>query len=289
MSLYRVAGVRRGFTLIELLVVIAIIGILVSLLMAAVQRAREAAARTQCANNVKQLALAVHGFNDAHKYMPLASGYQGAGQWNGQYTSLFFQILPFLEQQALYEGLPANGRGDAMVHGPMPPGLHCPSDFTTDGVGFATYDSTVGLSSYAANAQAFGDQWNGGPSARLSNSFPNGTSNVVGFAERYGYCQGNSVLWPMAHDEIYCPMFAYNWDYLHGWTAVNSLDKMFQIGPTAATCDPVYTPQTAHTGGMMVGLMDGSVRIVTARITLSTWQTAQQPANNVPLGADWND
>src|ERR1700730_3187739 len=260
----RRAGARgQGFTLIELLVVIAIIAVLIGLLVPAVQKVREAAARAQCENNVKQMCLAIHQHNDVHKYCPLASGYQGAGQWTGQYTSLHFQILPFIEQDALHNLLPANGNCDAMVHQPMPQVFHCPSDFSTGPTGGHPNDASVGLTSYAANAQAFGDQWKGGPCARLPATFTDGTSNVVFIAERYGYCQGVPPLWPSAHDELCCPMFAYNWDYLHGWTSLNRLDLLFQIKPRLQDCDPNNT-QTPHTAIMTIGLGDGSVRSVGA-------------------------
>jgi prepilin-type N-terminal cleavage/methylation domain-containing protein len=97
---------RRGFTLVELLVVIAIIGILVALLLPAIQAAREAARRSECTNNLKQLALASHNFQDTYGRLP--PGYLGHTNfwefgWGYQHTSLFTQILPFIEQNALYD------------------------------------------------------------------------------------------------------------------------------------------------------------------------------------------
>lgn len=88
---------RRGFTLVELLVVIAVIGVLVSLLLPAVQAARESARRSQCSNNMKQIALAVHQYHDANKSLPLAS------IWMTKYYSAFTAILPYMEQKGLYK------------------------------------------------------------------------------------------------------------------------------------------------------------------------------------------
>jgi prepilin-type N-terminal cleavage/methylation domain-containing protein len=288
MSLLRRIRCGRGFTLIEILVVIAIIGILVALLVPAVQVVRESALRTQCENNVKQLCLAIHSFNDVNKHLPLAAGYQGEGQWNGQYTSLFFQILPFLEQTALYNQLPPNGRGDALVSGPMPAVFNCPADFTVLSGGYDPNNPSVGLSSYASSAQSFGDIWKGGPYARLPGTFRDGTSNVVIIAERYGVCQTNNVLWPVAHDELFTPQFGYNWDYFHNWSPINRLDYLFQISPTDDQCDPNRT-QTAHPQSMTIGIADGSVRRAGALMSLTTWRNAQLPGDGAALGADWNE
>src|SRR5438552_7848671 len=98
---------RRAFTLIELLVVIAIIAILIALLVPAVQKVREAAARTQCINNVKQICLAVHGYHDVTKTVPPAeSGVAGQNAygrvWPGPAGTLFFHILPYIDQNPLY-------------------------------------------------------------------------------------------------------------------------------------------------------------------------------------------
>jgi len=98
-------GVRRGFTLVELLVVIAIIGILIALLLPAVQAAREAARRSQCSNHLKQIALAAHNFHDSNKaWPPLVT--------HGEGPTFFYHILPYIEQGALkdlYEGGATDG------------------------------------------------------------------------------------------------------------------------------------------------------------------------------------
>jgi len=93
---------RRGFTLVELLVVIAIIGILVALLLPAVQAAREAARRSQCSNNLKQMGLGIHNYADTYKGMLPRAG----NDWANPQTSWHVAALPFMEQSALYNQLP---------------------------------------------------------------------------------------------------------------------------------------------------------------------------------------
>jgi prepilin-type N-terminal cleavage/methylation domain-containing protein len=92
---------RSGFTLVELLVVIAIIGILVALLLPAIQAAREAARRTQCTNHLKQIGVAIHNFHDTYRMLPPT--HTGGAPPNDRYGTWFVVILPFLEQQSLYD------------------------------------------------------------------------------------------------------------------------------------------------------------------------------------------
>jgi prepilin-type N-terminal cleavage/methylation domain-containing protein/prepilin-type processing-associated H-X9-DG protein len=124
----------RGFTLIELLVVIAIIAILIALLLPAVQQAREAARRTQCRNNMKQLGLALHNYHDTHNTFPLGNHANYLGNWR-------LSILPMIDQSNVYNNVtftnvpgnftawvtPPGYGGNAVLRGLIVPGYNCPS------------------------------------------------------------------------------------------------------------------------------------------------------------------
>jgi prepilin-type N-terminal cleavage/methylation domain-containing protein len=179
---------RRAFTLVELLVVIAIIGILVALLLPAVQAAREAARRMSCGNNLKQLALALHNYRDVYKifppaHMPFNTPQTMADVWTGSdggstanqarygLTWMVF-ILPFMEQQPLWNrvdvnvamGAPAPNQ-NALVRGTFIEPYVCPSDaFATIDNAMTRYNGPWARSSYAISgswrgARTWRDVW----------------------------------------------------------------------------------------------------------------------------------
>jgi prepilin-type N-terminal cleavage/methylation domain-containing protein len=299
---------RPGFTLIELLVSIAIIGVLIALLLPAVQAAREAARRANCANNLKQLALAAHNHHDTLGRLPPGIGFTPFTD-NGVWGQNLFHLLPFLEQDNLYHRalgpvqLPTGPitmyfSGNNNVFSQPVRTFLCPSDPSLGPGGVVPINGVPwGASCYGANSQVF-SPIPGDPQGktRLAD-ITDGTSNTLLYAEKYARCTRTSMpldggsLWaysvfpglnlppPMnPPPKPFRPAFAVG-------DAIGPGSK-FQVRPSPTNCDPTRAA-TAHPGGMLVGLADGSVRTLAPSMSGNTWWAAVTPAGEEVLGSDW--
>jgi prepilin-type N-terminal cleavage/methylation domain-containing protein len=327
MPIMRLIRRWRGFTLIELLVVIAIIAILIGLLLPAVQKVREAAARIQSTNNLKQMSLALHNMNDTQGVLPLPVGsyprkFTPDPYFNNPPNSTWvgtpqYWILPYIEQQNVYQAQ-AGLHPDSWWCGYTIKTFTNPADPSAPASGYPDSSTPRYGSSYAPNEAVFAagltitddGHWRGGqndPVARIPATFGDGTSNTIVWAEKYQLCGpaanryaiffygetclscGSPSRWPSSCNRLgnnpgglgSPPMF-YSSTIVPG----QPLAVPPQNKPSPYNCNPCIL-QGPHSGGILVGLGDGSVRLVSTGISPTTWTLAVNPNDGLVLGSDW--
>ncbi|WP_425616286.1 DUF1559 domain-containing protein [Anatilimnocola sp. NA78] len=280
---------RRGFTLVELLVVIAIIGVLVALLLPAVQAARESARRTQCSNNLKQIGLAFHNHHDTYLSFP-SGGLDWAADRNvtpggapegpsKQNWGWAYQILPYIEQQNLYQQ-----PSSAVVAGTHVKGYSCPTvrKPTLFPYTQSNPNGNRAMMDYVGNGGTYGGWWSPwtdasnsldgplGPSGYQRNfkHLTDGSANVLLVGEKW-------INWPRSVPEC-------NDDqgYVDGWD-----NDTICWAKAGYDTNPIYPPQrnTRVPGGtcgqifgsshttLLTVFCDGSVRPVMFEIDPTTW------------------
>jgi prepilin-type N-terminal cleavage/methylation domain-containing protein len=314
---------RRGFTLIELLVVIGIIAVLIGLLLPAAQKVREAASRIKCSNNLKQLGLAAHCYHDVYDHFPPGIGYYPFTE-NRTFGTYFFHLLPYLEQDPLYRSsletasfLPPVGPttlyypGNKSVYSRSVKTFLCPSDPSVDSDGTVMIDGTIfGAASYAPNGQISGTP---APTPSPQGKtrildITDGASNTILHAEKYARCS-NINMPPSFRDGgtawAYCTAKAFAWQpppmvfpgkaFQPGF-AIAALANLgapdaigegsiFQVRPAEGQCDPTRA-STPHPGGILVGLVDGSVRSLSPTLSRATWWAAVTPKGGEAVNLD---
>jgi prepilin-type N-terminal cleavage/methylation domain-containing protein/prepilin-type processing-associated H-X9-DG protein len=312
MSLQAASTTRRAFTLVELLVVIAVIGVLVALLLPAVQAARESARRTKCRNHLKQHALAAHNVHDTQGKLPPFSARSmwdfslaGAPYQKAQGFTAFDWMLPYVEQQPLYDGSNWSVNtvvGGQTVYAHILPFHRCPSEVSSPTGRGATANRGANLwaiGNYPLNYQVFGAPLSASVDGRREGiatfaKITDGTSNCVMFAERFGTCGSSGILddpttfgslWSDSN-ELWRPVFCVNEYTQEPSTPGYYPCLMFQVTPHYLLGCDARRAQSPHAGGMHVSLADGSVRMLAGTMNPTVWSNLCNPQDGTAVG-EW--
>ena len=293
----------RGFTLVELLVVIAIIGTLVGLLLPAVQAAREAARRTQCRNNLKQIALAGQMFHDANKRFP-AGGLAPTRTAGSQFSALT-QLLPYIEQQNVLQrvdlSVPVQDAANATARNVSIDTFVCPSDARPNpmaALGAATnYHANTGtIPFFVIPGQPFNGMFYVNTFVKMKDVV-DGTSKTALFSERL-LADGSNGIVSAVEDVFFHPgnpatadealslcqavdtaNLANQFPLFMGAPWMHHQHRYHHISPPNGRSCGFFTvgkstmpPSSRHPEGVNVAMVDGSVQFVTSSVDLATWR-----------------
>jgi prepilin-type N-terminal cleavage/methylation domain-containing protein len=305
---------RRGFTLIEILVVIAITAILIALLVPAVQKVREAAARTQTNHNLKQCALAVHSFHDTYRRMPDALG--TGGIFAETNVSLWFRLLPYVEAENVYKGTTA-----AVQQGSVVAAYNAPSDpYNSNPSGVVNFAGNIRVFGYqsvkptAANSVGAAIDLSGIWLSKIESGLTlqriaDGTTNVMMLVTKYSRCNLQVTRYfagPLGGPVPTSPTIpaggfatggyfgagTHNSPAARGPLAAKTL--MFQIAPRndndpQAGCNSDFAlyGHSFDSSSLSTALCDGSVKTISATMSPITFGRALCPGDQQPLGPEW--
>ncbi|QDT81696.1 Type II secretion system protein G precursor [Gimesia maris] len=302
---------QTGFTLIELLVVIAIIAILIALLLPAVQQAREAARRSTCRNNLKQLGLALHNYHDAFTGFPvnLYGGYGDTAKVGG-YTQTskswgwMVRILPYIDQASLYNECDPGNKTmlDSGHLATVVPVFLCPSDpapaVITESTPYTTGGTNVARTDYKG---VMGSDWQWGAYTNNiitvgGDSFEN--NNGLFFALSYRKfrrlrditdgASNTTVVGESVANEAMAASFRPGWSWMNAAECNAScavpLNTYNSRSPLTLPWDVVHSFASQHTGGGHFLLADGAVRFISDNIDLATYRDLSSTNGGEILG-----
>ncbi len=306
---------HSAFTLIELLVVIAIIAILIGLLLPAVQKVREAAARAKCQNNLKQLGLAIHSYVGVNNALP-------PGVDNRKFSAIVY-LLPYMEQDAVYRTIDFNSQAQVSPNNDVPRAavisiLQCPSDVAAGNMP-AGWGGNNYVFNYGTGVQWQQPQTNGPFGMFLDRGVPfpagitDGTSNTACASEHLKGDWSNAIAsktdlinpggGPTTPDQALT--ICQNADYTNLAFQFRSDNGGYWLqGQHTTLYEHIGTPNTRscawksnttmaqaatskHTTGVNVMLCDGSVRFVNDGVTLPTWRALGTRDGGEVLGSDY--